>query len=163
MPARRGHEEWPPDAGSIVRATARGLVAAMAMTGLRRVTGSLGLMTRTPPEALVHSVQSVERRRESQEVIVELTHWAVGASAGATFGALPSRVRRSRLSGPAYGIAIWLAFDTTVAPLLGIRYPEEGPVRTRLSLIADHLLYGVIVGGRLAPEPPASAATRRRR
>ena len=40
----------------------------------------------------------------------------------------------------------------TLAPVLGIEY-NDPRVASRLTLVADHVLYGVVVAGRLAPEP----------
>ena len=41
-----------------IRGGARGAVAAMAMTGMRRVTTGLGLLERTPPDALARDAPS---------------------------------------------------------------------------------------------------------
>ena len=140
--------------GTKARAAARGLVAAMAMTGARRVTQNLGLLGRPPPEAIAHAQLDLVRRLspEAREVGIELAHWSYGAGAGAAFGVLPERVRRHRAAGPAYGLAIWLAFELGVAPLLGVQYGEERKVTGRVVLALDHVLYGVLVAGQLAPE-----------
>ena len=135
-----------------LRGGALGLVAAMAMTGMRTMSTSLGLLERTPPEEVVTEeaprlLGAVPPGR--RRAVIELAHWAFGTGAGAVFGALPSRVRHHRAAGPAYGVAIWLSFATVMAPSLGLRVANRRPLSSNLMLLADHLLYGVIVGGRL--------------
>ena len=66
---------------------------------------------------------------------------------------LPTRFRRHGTAGPAYGLAIWLAFELGIAPLLHVQYAVERQVVGRLVLALDHVLYGVVVAGQLAPEP----------
>ena len=112
----------------------RGAVAAMAMTGMRAVTKDLGLVRATPPEETF----PVRRR-----ALVEVGHWAFGATAGAAYAALPERARRPRWSGPAYGLAIWAGFQA-VAPLTP-RPEAERTVTERLAIAADHVLYGLIL------------------
>jgi hypothetical protein len=131
-------------------AALRGVVAAMAMTGLRAVTEGLGLLEEPPPDAIAkRGVPSLFARvpPEYRAAAVELSHWAFGATAGAAFALLPERVRRRRLAGPAYGLVVWLAFETVLAPALGLRV-ESRPARERLALALDHALYGAVVGAR---------------
>jgi hypothetical protein len=52
------------------------------------------------------------------------------------------------LSGPAYGIATWSFFEGVLAPMLGLRKPSERPTSERAAIIADHVLYGLVVAGR---------------
>lgn len=54
----------------------------MAMTGMRTVSVSLGLVHQAPPEQIAGEARGERRAR------VELGHWAVGAAAGAAYGAL---------------------------------------------------------------------------
>src|SRR5690242_7989956 len=100
------HRKW-----AVIRAGARGLVAAMAMTGIRTVTAAIGPHEKSPPEAIVekHAPRWVldmpDRKRES---LTELLLWTYGAAGGAAFGLLPGRVRACPVTGPLYGLAIWL-------------------------------------------------------
>jgi hypothetical protein len=132
------------------RAALRGVVAAMAMTGLRTVTVGLGLLPKPPPVEIategvpaLFSLVPPALRSEA----VELAHWAYGAAAGAAFVALPPSLRCRRWAGPTYGLGTW-AFFEAVAPALGMRGPRERSLAERASIIADHLLYGAIVGAR---------------
>ena len=136
----------------IAPAIARGVVAAMAMTGLRAATTGVGLLDETPPEAIIERkgralLELVPPRR--RRATVEFLHWAYGGAGGAVYAALPAPLRRRSLTGPAYGLATWLLFEAILAP--GLRLDEERPrrVRDHLAVAADHVLYGVIVAGGL--------------
>lgn len=130
-------------------AAARGAVAAMAMSGMRTWTVHIGLLDRTPPQAIADKrrvqgwLRHVPRRR--RRAVVETLHWGYGAGGGAVFGLLPEAVRRAPWSGPAYGVALWLSFEFVLAPALGL--PEAGDLRPieRALLAADHVLYGFVL------------------
>lgn len=143
------------NAGTVARAGARGLVGAMAMTGVRTVTAAVGPREQSPPEAIVDQRLPVLRRvpERHQRAFTELLHWTYGTMTGAAYGMLPRRVRAHPASGPVYGLVAWLGFEIGMAPALGVRHVHEHGVAWRAGMVLDHLLYGVIVGGRLAPEP----------
>ena len=139
------------DERQVAASAAIGVLAAMAMTGMRVVTVGVGLVRRTPPEEI--AVEGVPRLfarvpPERREAALEVAHWAFGASAGAAFAFLPRAVRRTTWGGPAYGLAIWAVFEAAIAPLLGLRAPAERPAAERAAIVADHLLYGAIVAAR---------------
>ncbi len=137
-------------AGRSVHAATNGAVAAMAMTGMRTWTVHVGLLDRTPPQAIaskrrVHGwLRHVPRRR--RRAVIEALHWGYGAGGGAAFALLPAGVRRAAWSGPVYGVALWLAFEFALAPAL--RLPEAGQLRPleRALLAVDHMLYGYVLG-----------------
>ncbi|WP_223166674.1 hypothetical protein [Nonomuraea sp. SYSU D8015] len=132
----------------IVRAAARGAIASMAMSGLRQLTTALGLVAQTPPEAVIKKTAPQAFRRvpvERRPAVVEAVHWLYGAGGGAFFGVLPRAVRERPWAGPVYGMLFWAAFEVAIAPALGLpRKPETGV--ERLALLADHVLYGAVVG-----------------
>ncbi|AQZ68119.1 unnamed protein product [[Actinomadura] parvosata subsp. kistnae] len=136
----------------IVRAAARGVIGSMAMSGLRQLTTALGMVPSTPPESVLkrtapkafHSVPD-----ERRPAVVEAVHWTYGAVGGAFFGLLPKAVRRRRWAGPVYGVLAWAAFETAIAPALGLTR-RHGRAE-RVALLADHVLYGIVVGA--APRP----------
>ncbi|MGI8312678.1 hypothetical protein [Saccharopolyspora hattusasensis] len=139
----------------LVLAGARGLVGAMAMTGIRTVTGNIGLVHETPPEAIVgqHAPESVHRlAEEHRAALTETAHWFYGALAGLGYRLLPRKIRARRWCGPAYGLVIWLVFEGIIAPLLAVR-PARRKLLGRLLIALDHAVYGIVVAGRLAPEP----------
>ena len=126
----------------------RGVAAAMCMTGLRAFTTRVGLLERTPPEAIVEDeaprlVRNLSR--DHAEAVEVLLHWFYGAFGGAVYGSLPSGWRRAPWSGPLYGAMLWVLFDAVLAPLLGVAVHHRRPVLDRISLVADHLLYGTVL------------------
>lgn len=154
-----------PAPGIAARAGARGLVGAMAMTGLRRLTGNLGLLEESPPEAIVeqHAPEPVHRLvDEHRTAVTELAHWAYGMGGGVAYSLLPVRIRAHPLTGPVYGLAVWLSFELGVAPLLGMPHARDRRPISRLVLALDHVLYGIVVAARLAPDPQVIRAQHRR-
>ena len=130
----------------------------MAMTGLRTVTAAIGPRDESPPEALVdkHLPQLARRLpQRSHHAVIEAVHWTYGTAGGAVFGLLPARIRRHAAAGPVYGLAIWLGFEVGIAPVLGVRHVQQRPVLWRAMVALDHVLYGALVGGLLAPGPTA--------
>lgn len=65
---------------------------------------------------------------------------------GVAFGLLPQQWRRRSWIGPAYGALFWAGYTVGIAPTLGLSYsrPAKRNVQ-RVALLADHLLYGVVV------------------
>lgn len=132
----------------------------MAMTGTRTVTSGLAPQEQTPPEAVIekHATALFGRLEEHhRQAVTELLHWAYGAGGGMVFGLLPERIRRFPGAGAAYGLTFWLGFELGIGPMLGIRHVKHRPVLWRLMIALDHVLYGVVVAGRLAPEPSTDA------
>lgn len=132
----------------VLTGAVQGVVAAMCMTGLRAFTTRVGSLERTPPEAIVEDeVPRLVRTlsRDHAEVVMLLLHWGYGAVGGAVHGALPTTLRNRTWSGPAYGVALWALYDAVLAPALGVAVHRRRPVADRLSLIADHLLYGTVL------------------
>jgi hypothetical protein len=141
-------ETGGPPAERVAHAALRGAVAAMAMTGMRVVTVSLGIVEEPPPQAIFRQrakglLRMVPRKRRS--AAVELTHWSYGAAGGAVFGALPAQLRRQRWAGPLYGLAVWAGFEAVLAPLLGLEQAKKPRPLDRAALAADHLLYGLVL------------------
>jgi hypothetical protein len=146
------------------RAAARGLVASMAMTGFRSFASGISPADATPPEAIVeHRAPEAVRRlpEHKRQATTELLHWAYGAAAGGAYGLLPRALRRQPATGPLYGLAIWLMFEVLLRPALRIPRTQSRPLAWRAVLAADHMLYGTVVAGRLAPEPGPPAARER--
>ena len=136
--------------GAVGRAFARGVIAAMAMSGLRKATTGLGLVERIPPERVASEATPALVRRippERRDAVVELAHWGYGGLGGAAFGLLPALVRRQGWAGPVYGAAVWLGYELCVAPILGLHRQKEPAVSERAALVADHVLDGVVVAG----------------
>lgn len=135
-------------AQEIAHGALRGSVAAMAMTGMRSFTVSVGLVEEAPPRAVLRQKSKGLYRitpRRFRRVAQELCHWGYGAGGGAIFAMLPQGLRRQAWSGPAYGLGIWLAFEAGVAPALGLSQSRKVRPVDRVALAADHLLYGFVL------------------
>jgi hypothetical protein len=149
-PDRTGRDELESSLGPLELAHAglRGAIAAMAMTGMRALTQSLGIVEQSPPQAVFKQrarglIRHVPRAR--RRAAVEVAHWGYGAVGGIAFGALPDALRRRPWAGPAYGLAVWLGFETVVAPTLGLSQAHRLRLAERAALAADHLLYGLVL------------------
>ena len=132
----------------LLRSAARGVLGAMAMTGVRRVTTDLGLVRKPPPERIAtEGIPGLFARLapEHPETVIELCHWGVGAVGGIGFRIFPAALRGRRWAGPAYGLAILAVFETAIAPGLGIA-ARDRTVSERLALAGDHLVYGIVLG-----------------
>jgi hypothetical protein len=132
----------------VVHAGARGAIAAMAMTGMRTLTGDLGLVERPPPHAIIRQkaaglLRRVPRRRRRSAI--ELAHWGYGAVGGMAFALLPEPLRRQPWAGPVYGLTLWLGFEAGLAPALGLEQAGKWRPTERVVLAADHLLYGLVL------------------
>lgn len=132
----------------VIHAVARGIVGAMAMSGIRVVMQHSGLIKRTPPQAIARErarglIKIVPRKR--RPVIVELLHWGVGAMGGAAFGMLPESLRRAPWAGPVFGVAILLSYEFGVAPLMGLSHAKRWSTNERAAFLADHLVYGLVL------------------
>ena len=141
---------------SSVRAGGRGLVASMAMTGMRELTVGMGWLERTPPREILRDqapLLVLPLSDGHEHAVIELAHWAYGSVAGLAYGLLPDRVRRSRWAGPGYGMATWLVYELGIAPALGVQVAKRRTVMSRVMLVADHLLYGLVVADQVAPDP----------
>jgi uncharacterized membrane protein YagU involved in acid resistance len=148
-----GRNETPDRPQSMLQGAAAGTVGAMAMTGIREFATAMGWVQLTPPEDIARNpARSLVARIPPQrrEAAIELAHWAYGGMGGAAFGLLPRTLRRRLWVGPLYGLATWAFFQTVLAPALGLQHAEERPLSERAVLIADHLVYGLIVSEPLA-------------
>ena len=132
----------------LAHAAVRGAVAAMAMTGMRAFTHSVGIVQQSPPQAIAKQrasglIRHIPRKR--RRAAVEAMHWGYGAVGGLGFGVLPDGVRRRAWAGPVYGLVVWLGFELGLAPLLGLKQAKQVRPVERFGLAADHLLYGFVV------------------
>jgi uncharacterized membrane protein YagU involved in acid resistance len=124
----------------IIHAKLRGVIGAMAMTGLRVFALHAGFIREDPPSRLVR-----KKRGRRPRWVVELVHWAMGGVFGIGFGVLPEQLRRRRWSGPVYGLVVWMGFDTVVAPAFGLTERDWPKGRERTVFVADHLLFGLVL------------------
>ena len=149
----------------MIHAIFRGVVGAMAMTGVRVFAKHAGLIREDPPSRLTR-----KKTHHAPRTKVELVHWGMGAAFGATYGMLPEEIRRRPWSGPAFGLVAWMGFDAVVAPALGLTTRDWPKGRERAVFMADHVLFGLVLSelrvpstGMTAasPEPRSAAGVRR--
>jgi hypothetical protein len=132
----------------LAHAAVRGAVAAMAMTGMRSFTQSVGLVEQTPPQAIVKQrARGLIRRfpKKRRRAAVEAMHWSYGAAGGLAFGLLPDAIRRRAWAGPCYGLAAWLGFELGLAPALGLKQAYQVRPVERVAFALDHMLYGFVL------------------
>ncbi|MFI6784609.1 hypothetical protein [Micromonospora sp. NPDC050276] len=135
--------------GTMVRTGTRGVVAAMAMSGLRQATTSLNLVQSSPPKSVLEKLAPglLDRFHPSHHpALLAVAHWGYGLSAGVAFGMLPTHLRHRLWVGPLFGIALLAVFQAGIAPALRIDQ-RLTDVHEQLALTADHLLYGIVVAG----------------
>jgi len=132
----------------IAHGALRGVIAAMAMTGMRAFTVDYGLVEEPPPRAIIRQrlglllERAPKRRRRG---MIELFHWAYGGAGGAVFAALPEKIRLQPWAGPTYGLSVWLSFELMLAPGLGLEQAQRVRAIERVALAVDHLLYGFVL------------------
>ena len=140
----------PAKAIDLVNGALRGVIAAMAMTGMRAFTVNAGLVEQAPPQAIIRQkipgmLRFSNKGRKKQRMLEELAHWSYGAVGGAVFAALPHPIRRRSISGPVYGLLIWLSFEAGIAPMLGLKESKKLRLASRAALAADHFVYGLVL------------------
>jgi len=124
----------------VIHAAFRGVVGAMAMTGVRVFAQHAGLIREDPPSRLTRKKTGRKNR-----TVVELVHWAMGGVFGIGYGLLPERLRQRAWSGPLYGLLVWAGFDAVVAPALGLTERNWPKGRERAVFVADHVLFGLVL------------------
>ncbi len=138
-----------PDAEErVAREAMRGVIAAMAMTGMRTFTVGLGLVRETPPRAIARQTSKGLFRmvpKGQRRAAIELMHWGYGAAGGAAFALLPADLRLRRWAGPVYGLIVWLSFELVQAPLMGLDQAKTARPVERAVLAMDHVLYGLVL------------------
>ena len=131
----------------IANGAMRGVVGALAMTGMRQFAAELGLIGKTPPEEMAEKARgmTVDIPFDNGRAAVLTLHCAVGALGGIGFGMLPDGIRQRGWGGPAWGIAIWLGYELAVEPLLGLGPVKREKPAEHAAIIADHLVYGYVL------------------
>jgi hypothetical protein len=132
----------------MIHSAFRGIVGAMAMSGVRMFAQHLGLTREDPPSRLARKqakglLRSVPRRRRG--AVVELIHWAMGGVLGLIFGLLPERIRQQPWAGPVFGLLTWLGFDAVIAPAAGLKQRRWPHGAERAVFLVDHLLFGLVL------------------
>ena len=152
----------------------RGVIGALAMSGLRTFARDLGQVEKTPPEEIADKPAEglfEHVPADYRKTAVGVLHLLVGAAGGVAYGAVPDPIRQKAWSGPIWGVTIWVSYEFGAAPLLGLKHARDIDKSEQATIIVDHLLYGFILsetrGGRTTDGArdltPLPAARRRRR
>ena len=126
----------------------RGIVGAMAMTGVRQLASQARVIREDPPARMARKqakrlLRTVPRRKRG--AVVELIHWVMGAVFGLGFGLLPESIRLKAWAGPAYGFLVWLGFEAVIAPAAGLKQRRWPHGAERAVFLVDHLLFGLVL------------------
>jgi hypothetical protein len=132
----------------MIHAMFRGIIGAIAMTGVRQFASQARIIRDDPPARMARKqakglLRRVPKRRRG--AAVELIHWAMGGVFGLVFGLLPESLRMKAWAGPAFGFLVWLGFETTAAPVLGLKQRRWPHGAERTVFVVDHLLFGLIL------------------
>lgn len=94
----------------------------------------------------------VELSDEQKQKLGSGIHWALGAGAGAIYGALKGRVPEVDAGrGLAYGAAFWGIVDEGANTALGLTPgPTHFPWQTHARGLAGHLVFGVVTNALLS-------------
>jgi hypothetical protein len=132
----------------MIHAMFRGIVGAMAMTGVRQFASQAQFIGDDPPARMARKqgkglLRMIPRRRRG--AVVELVHWVMGALFGLVFGVLPESIRMKAWAGPAYGFLVWLGFEAVASPALGLKQRRWPHGKERAVFFVDHLLFGLVL------------------
>ena len=84
--------------------------------------------------------------RSEAEKIALMLHYSVGAAAGASYAVATDRWPQVAAgSGTAFGLALWLVLDEAAIGLSGLSDPLRKHLRSHVSAVVAHLLFGVVV------------------
>ena len=130
-----------------------GVAATVAMTALLEAGRRWSSFRTHPPTRIVRTVltSSPDRRLAGEAVLAGLAHLGYGASCGVLFALLTRRrpMVGSRL-GLGYGLLLWLAGYGLWVPAIGaLPPPQRDQPGRQLTLVAGHLVYGLVLGAGL--------------
>lgn len=160
----------PVASRSIIRDAIRGALcgipATAAMTMPMMAAKRMGLIHEQAPERITRATLSRAGVRDrtggrATDVLAAGSHLAIGAAAGALYGAAESR-RPERLppiaAGMVFGALVWAVSYIGWLPALGLMPPpeEDEPARPALMLLS-HLIFGAVLAKLLERRPAGGA------
>jgi hypothetical protein len=131
-----------------------GLVATVALTGLRKAWAKLGLVFETAPMQVVDRMEEVgivdDPSPVGRRLLTVFAHFAYGAGTGAAFGLLRSEKGTptdEAAVGSALGVLAWGAGWSSWLPLTGVHRPPWAQKTPRVLLpVVDHAVFGAAWG-----------------
>ena len=129
---------------------AAGVAATVVMTAVLEAGRRGSVFYTHPPIRIVRTLLagSPERRLPAEVVLATVAHLGYGALCGVLFARL---TRRRPMAGPprgvGYGLLLWLAGYGVWVPAIGaVPPPQRDQPGRQLTLVAGHLVYGVVLG-----------------
>ena len=141
-------------ADRVLKGAAAGCAATVPMTivmeALRAVLPAEQNRRMPPREVVDRTIEKAEKAVGDSELdgndriaITAVVHLAVGAAAGALYGATTSSHRPPVLTGIAYGLAVWAVAYGVGLPSLGLHPAAARDTSDRNEvLIASHVVWG---------------------
>jgi len=95
--------------------------------------------------AISVGVSGHELTEREKEVAGTVFHYAMGASAGALYGAVAEVLPAVKVgAGVPFGAAVWLVADEGIVPAVGLsKSPEDYPPSIHAYALASHLIFGL--------------------
>jgi hypothetical protein len=95
--------------------------------------------------AISVGVSGHELTEREKEVAGTVFHYAMGASAGALYGAVAELLPAVKVgAGVPFGAAVWLIADEGLVPAVGLsKSPDEYPPSIHAYALASHLVFGL--------------------
>jgi putative membrane protein len=135
---------------SVLKGALAGFIGGFAGAGAKLVAEQI-LPPRTegqlpPPVALAERVAGHPLPSAEQRITTQGLHWAVGALAGAVYGAVVEyEPSMGAWKGAAFGITLNKMTHESLLPKIGLSAPpEQQPTRERVSEWVSHAAYGVV-------------------
>jgi hypothetical protein len=136
---------------SLVTGALAGLCGGIGMKALvyKFDPDSFGLSARTDAKtarAIWRRMCWGELEERRAEIIGALVHYGFAMAAGAAYAAAAERFPVARAGrGTLFGAALWLVGDEWAVSASGLEEPGRTPLRSHLSALGAHLVYGIAV------------------
>jgi putative membrane protein len=134
----------------IAKGIIAGLIAGLAATAAKSVAERI-YPPRThgepePPEVLAEKIAGHPLSGAPKALAVESIHWAFGAAAGATYGALAEFYPNATShQGANFGMTLMALTHEGALPVLGLAAePAAQTAREKSSEMVTHLLFGIV-------------------
>jgi hypothetical protein len=140
--------------GRASRGALAGLVATVALTGLRQAWSKMGLVFETAPMQVVDRAEELglfdDLSPVGRRVLMGCAHFAYGAGTGAAFGLLrreQGKPAEEAAVGSALGVLAWGAGWSSWLPLAGVdKAPWTQKTPRVLLPVVDHAVFGAAWG-----------------
>jgi putative membrane protein len=135
---------------SLVKGAVAGLIAGIVGTAAKAVAERIypprGKGVAAPPEVLANNVTGGAISTTQAKAAGEGIHWLMGASAGATYGAVAEYYPQvTAKEGASFGVVLGTLTHEGLLPAVGlVAKPETQTPREQASEMTSHIVYGVV-------------------